>query len=604
LKFMMTSARTIVERTGKLSCRFLALLVICLAIALVEWAQYPSAPQITKDGTAVLLEDYASLPLSSVTTDAYPPVIDFHGQLGRVNSLRSEPPSAPQSSSRFFVNDVNGILYILDKATKKFTPYINFAEVFPKFSTDPGYAGGVVSIAFDPAYAKNGKFYTVHTENPGKSGPAAPTSTHLPLLDLNGFTITPAVNPPAGEAGWESVLVEWTDVNIRNASFEGTAREILRIGFNQAHHQMDDLLFNPLARPGHGDYGNLYISVGDGIAGETPGITHPLPQQLNALQGKILRITPDVSLHQKDLLGSNGRYRIPSTGPDPNPFVSVRGARGEIYAYGLRNPHRLTWDSVSNTLITNDIGLHSWEEVDIITKGSNYGYAEREGPEQLFVGGPNDGKTGSQINPRAAFPDSDKLNVDGIEEPVTPVYPAAVYSHQEGDSIGSGFVYRGKLMPQLAGKYVFSDITTARLFYVDLAAMIATHGLRNKQADIHELQVMYKNPYDTSAEAPVKRRMYDIVADGYAHKEGKPNPNSPEGALPGASAATGGWRGKVFEPGKPDPYGVPYGGGRADIRLAMGGDGELYVLSKSDGMIRKLVAVVSSPAHAKQATGR
>jgi hypothetical protein len=94
------------------------------------------------------------------------------------------------------------------------------------------------------------------------------------------------------------------------------------------------------------------------------------------------------------------------------------------------------------------------------------------------------------------------------------------------------------------------------------------------------------------------------VADGFLHKEGKPNPNSPEGVLPGAAAATGGWRGRVFQPGKPDPYGVPYGGGRADIRLAMGGDGELYVLSKSDGMIRKLVAVVPSPAHARQVAGR
>ena len=601
---MKVSARTIVERTGRLSCRLFILLVSCLMIASVEWAQYPSSPQITKDGTAVLIEDYASLPLSSVTTDTYPPVIDFHGQLGRVNSLRSEPANAPRSSSRFFVNDVNGVLYILDKTTKKFTPYINFAEVFPKFSTDPGYAGGVISIAFDPAYAKNGKFYTVHTENPGKSGPAAPTNTHSPHLDLDGFTISPAVNPPVDTAGWESVLIEWTDTDIRNSTFEGSAREILRIGFNLAHHQMDDLLFNPLARPGHEDYGNLYISVGDGIAGETPGVTHPLPQQLNALQGKILRITPDIRLRPNDVLSSNGRYRIPSTGPNPNPFVSVSGARGEIYAYGLRNPHRMTWDSVSNTLIANDIGLHSWEEVDIITKGSNYGYAEREGPEPLFVGGPSDGKTASQIDPHAAFPDPDVLSVDGIEEPVTPVYPAAVYSHQEGDSIGSGFVYRGKLMPQLVGKYIFSDITTARLFYADLSAMIAGHGLRDKQADIYELQVMYKNPYETSVKPPAKRRMYDIVADGFSHKEGKPNPNSPEGVLPGAAAATGGWRGRIFQPGKPDPYGVPYGGGRADIRLAMGGDGELYVLSKSDGMIRKLVAVVASPAHARQVARR
>ena len=72
----------------------------------------------------------------------------------------------------------------------------------------------------------------------------------------------------------------------------------------------------------------------------------------------------------------------------------------------------------------------------------------------------------------------------------------AVYSHQEGDSIGSGFVYRGKLMPQMVGKYIFTDMTTGRLFYSDLAEMIASHRVRGKQAPIHEIQVMYKSPYD------------------------------------------------------------------------------------------------------------
>jgi hypothetical protein len=600
----MASAQTDVKRPPRL--RFgLALVASFLMICRAGWAQYPSAPQIIKDGTAVLLEDYASLPLSSPHAQTDPPAIDFQDQLGRANSLCSEPANAPQSSSRFFVLDENATLYLLDKTSKTFTPYINFAEVFPKFAPAPAHTSGLISIAFDPGYAKNGRFYTVHTENPVKSGSAAPTNMHLAHLDLNGFTLTPAVNAPADSIAFESVLVEWTDTDIRNASFEGTSREILRIGFNHVIHPLDDLLFNPLARPGHEDYGNLYISVGDGAAGETPGVTHGFPQQLNALQGKILRITPDITLRPKDLLGPNGRYRIPSTGPDPNPFVSISGARGEIYAYGFRNPQRMSWDPVSNSLIADDIGLHSWEEVDIVTKGSNYGYAEREGPEQLFVGGPSDGKTGSQIDPHNASAGADLLNVDGIVKPVTPIYPVAVYSHQEGDSIGSGFVYRGKLMPQLVGRYIFSDIPTARLFYVDLATLIASHGLRNKQAEIHELQVMYKSPYGNSAESPVKRRMYDIVADGYAHKEGKPNANSPEGVLPGTSVNTGGWQGKEFKPGKADPYGVRYGGGRADIRLAMGGDGELYVLSKSDGMIRRLLAVVdSSPSTAKATTGR
>src|SRR5207247_11142660 len=126
----------------------------------------------------------------------------------------------------------------------------------------------------------------------------------------------------------------------------GTAREILRIGFNGVIQPMGDLIFNPLAQPGDADYGNLYLAVGDGSAGETAGAVHTIPQRLDALQGKILRITPDITLRPGDGLGPNGRYRIPTTGRDPNPFVSLRLAnlRKEIYAYGFRNPHRMSWE--------------------------------------------------------------------------------------------------------------------------------------------------------------------------------------------------------------------------------------------------------------------
>ena len=342
----------------------------------------------------------------------------------------------------------------------------------------------------------------------------------------------------------ESVLVEWTDTNIKNSTFEGTAREILRVGFNSMIHPMGDILFDPLAKPGSADYGNLYVSMGDGGSGETPGPTQTTPQSLSALQGKILRITPDLALRPKDKLSENGRYRIPTTGADPNPFVSVAGARGEIFAYGFRNPHRMDWDAVTNTLLANDIGLHSWEEVDIVTKGGNYGYSQREGNEVLIV--PGGGKTGTQVNPQFRFPRSDLLTVEGLEKPVAPIYPVAVYSHEEGDAIGSGFVYRGKKMPQMVGKYIFTDMTTGRIFYTDLAEMIASHGERGKQAPIHEIQVMYKSPYDPAEKAPVQRRMYDIVADAFAHKDGVADPATHQGVLPGAATATGGWRGKTL----------------------------------------------------------
>ena len=397
----------------------LGLLVVCLAAATAAFAQYPTQSQVSKDGTAVMLEDYANPPLTNAThSGANATAIDYKLQLGRVSSMRAEPANAPLASSRVFVNDQSSTLYILDTATKKFTPYLKFSDVFPKFSSDKGNATGIVSITFDPAYAKNGKFYTVHTENPELPGTAAPVNTQLPGLSLTGFTTTDPVNPPAGPVHRESVLVQWTDTNIRNATFERTARELLRVGYDR-NHPMDDTIFDPLAKPGSNDYGNLYVGVGDGAQGETPGPSHTLPQQLNTLLGKVLRITPDINLRPKDMLSANGRYRIPSTGPDPNPFLNVAGARGEIYAYGLRHPHRLAWDSTSKTLLIIDIGLHYWEEINIVAKGANYGYPEREGNEQLFVD--DAGKTGSLENPPVAFPDRDLLKVDGIEEPVVPI---------------------------------------------------------------------------------------------------------------------------------------------------------------------------------------
>src|SRR5207302_9324697 len=212
----------------------------------------------------------------------------------------------------------------------------------------------------------------------------------------------------------------------------------------------------------------------------------------------------------------------------------------------------------------------------LVTKGSNYGWAEREGMEQLFVtNDANNGKTGSRTSPPTPFPAQDSLTVAGISTPVTPVYPVAAYGHKDGDAISSGFVYRGELMPLLRGKYIFGDITTARLFYADLADMIANDKTRTNLAAIHELQVVFDSPYDNPDQGPVTRRLFDIAADEYAKKGGYAG-----SALPGEATVTSG----------NDPDGIPYGGGRADIRLALGGDGEIYVLSKSDGMVRALVA--------------
>ena len=119
----MRNAQKILKQPLRFYCglAFFAALLLSLPVVWAQYPlQYPSSSQVTKDGTALLVEDYANPPLSSALGDhAYPPPIDYKGMLARVNTLRSEPANAPLASTRFFVADMNGNLYTLDKATKK-----------------------------------------------------------------------------------------------------------------------------------------------------------------------------------------------------------------------------------------------------------------------------------------------------------------------------------------------------------------------------------------------------------------------------------------------------------------------------------------------------
>src|SRR5215831_5424725 len=151
-----------------------------LALVLPALAAARSSPHIT-----VELKDYATLPVTG-TVDG---TGQTDGLLARVNSLREEPGGA----DRLFVNDLNGPLYILDKKTKAFTTYLDFngranhSGLFHKFSYEIGYANGLVSLQFDPDYRRNGRFYTIHIEDPSLTGTLAPDNAHLPALDVRGY---------------------------------------------------------------------------------------------------------------------------------------------------------------------------------------------------------------------------------------------------------------------------------------------------------------------------------------------------------------------------------------------------------------------------------
>jgi hypothetical protein len=506
------------------------------------------------------IKDYLTMPVTGLVDGK----VGNNVFLSRVNSLKEEPGGA----RRFFINDQNGPFYILDKDTQKLTTYLDFngrderPGLFHRLSFENGYGNGLNHFVFDPDYRRNGKFYTVHMEETALGGSSVPDNKNFPGLNTSGYVPTATIGSP-GSPVLEGVVVEWTDTNISNSTFEGTAREIMRVQLTGRAHPMGEPLFNPTARPGDPDWRVLYIGCGDSASGESRTPFRTNPQRLDTLLGKILRIIPDLTEHTaSSTVSDNGRYRI----PNDNPFVSKAGARKEIWAYGFRNPHRLVWaidptSPANNRLLVNSIGLHTWEAVYIVRKGINYGYSQREGNEIV-----------KPDNTTGPLPEVDKIPVyihdTPTDETLVPTYPVVQYGHVPGggDAIGNGFLYRGKSVPALQGKYVFTDITTGRMWYADYKEMLAADdGNPKTMAAIHEVKFVWNDPHDTpDAGKQIYDTMFPIAQATYHFRGGK------DVDLPGAATVSG--------------------SGRADARLSIDDAGELYIYTKTDGMIRGVVA--------------
>ena len=517
-----------------------------IAVWMLVWALAPlPALHAQQAHLTFELAEYVRMPITGTIGGA-----NTLGQLARVNFLRDEP-----GGRRFFVNDLNGPLYILDKKSKTLTTYLDFKALFPRFTVAPGFAAGLINVLFDPDYARNGVFYTIHMEDPSVAAPPAPKTGVVAGLDLSGYATTPVIATPTGTVPIEreTVLVEWTDRNTANATFEGTARELLRIQQNTRIHPFGEMTFNPAARRGDPEWRVMYIGSGDSGSGEQRDSRSMNPQRLDCLVGKILRIVPDLREHTAtSTVSENGRYRI----PNDNPFVSTTGARREIWASGLRNPHRMIWWTDPShlptpTLIVFSIGLTSWETVDIIRKGADYGYSLREGPQAMTADGMKPPPADDTIPVRI----SDTV-VNGT---IKPTYPVIAYPHLKdtgGDAIAGGFIYTGRKFPALEGKLVFGDITTGRVWYADLADVLAADD---------------GNPATLAAMHNIDVGLRKIVEDTYRARGGTGE------AMPG-NAAVG-------------------GRGRVDVRFAVDNDGEVYVLTKTDGMIRQLVGVGTDSKH-------
>ncbi len=266
-----------------------------------------------------------------------------------------------------------------------------------------------------------------------------PTSRSL-VLDITALTQASGERGLLGitfSADGNTLYLDYTNLarNVRvveyamsgNVANVGSRRELFGIDQPFGNHNGGDIAVGP--------DGHLYLSSGDGGSGGDPQNN---AQNLGNLLGSIVRIDPTPS------------GGLPYTIPADNPFVGVSGARGEIWAYGLRNPWRIDFDDVTGDLWLADVGQSNWEEIDVIPAGVgglNFGWRIREGAHSFPSGGVNPG---------------------GLIDPVFE------YDHDNGCSITGGVIVADPRLPDLAGDYVFSDFCSSDLRALRLDGRIAT----------------------------------------------------------------------------------------------------------------------------------
>jgi glucose/arabinose dehydrogenase/mono/diheme cytochrome c family protein len=362
--------------------------------------------------------------------------------LTRITKLEVQP-----GTKELFLVDLRGKLYHLKK--KMSEVYMDMGQLKPNFIHKPGLATGFGSFAFHPEFAKNGIIYTSHTEPPG----TAPAD--FAYADSIKVTLQ-----------W--VLSEWKTSQPGTIPFVGEGREMLRVNMVSGIHGMQEITFNPLSKKGDADYGMLYVGIGDGGSAENgyPFLCHN-PEKI---WGTVLRIDP------AGRNSPNGKYGI----PQDNPFAKSdnNNVNKEIYAYGFRNPHRITWSKAGQLFVSN-VGHFNIESLYILQPGSDCGWPVREG---TFVIDPSQNM--HNIYPRPA--DDAKNNF---------TYPVAQYDHDEGNAIAGGFEYTGKALPHLQGKFVFGDIVHGRLFYVEMKDLKL-----GSQAPIKEWRVSFDGNIKTLKE--------------------------------------------------------------------------------------------------------
>jgi glucose/arabinose dehydrogenase len=295
---------------------------------------------------------------------------------------------AGDGTDRIFIVEQRGEISVFQNDTEVEDKTL-FLNIESKVN-DQGNEEGLLGLAFHPDYENNGFFFVNYTA-------ASPRRTVISRFQVS------ATDPNRADESSELVILE----------------------FNQPYtnHNGGQLSFGP--------DGYLYIASGDGGSGGDP-LNHG--QRPETLLGAILRI--DINKQE-----GGGNYAIPVD----NPFVNnEEGFKEEIYAYGLRNPWRFSFDPQTNTLWTGDVGQNRAEEIDIILKGRNYGWRTMEG--------------------FSCFDPASGCIQEGLEMPIWE------YTHSNGDrSITGGFVYRGTEISELQGLYVYGDFVSGRIWTLDFS---------------------------------------------------------------------------------------------------------------------------------------
>lgn len=404
----------------------------------------PSGLPLDPAGSETPTETPSSTPTPSPSATPVPlenPIEDPIGRGAYVLSLTTVATdfvaplwgtTAPSLTNNLFVIDQPGEIWNVNLTTGSKALFadlsgdlVELGTIIPNFPYDER---GLLGMAFSPDYATSGHLYTYASE---------------PISGTADFSTI-----PDGEmADHQSVLAEWTVDNPTDASSvvnASTKRVLLRIDQPQFNHNGGHIAFGP--------DGMLYIGLGDGGNADDEGMGHSAQgnsQDATNPLGSILRIDPSGSN------SANGQYGI----PDDNPFASTDDLMvDEIFAYGLRNPFRFSFDSVTGDLYAGDVGQNKVEEIDVITSGGNYGWSLKEG--SFF------------FNPAGEDPGFVSETFSGTV-PTGLIDPIAEYDHNDGLSVIGGFVYRGTNIPALIGRYVFGDwgldftSPPGRLFYLD-----------------------------------------------------------------------------------------------------------------------------------------